>query len=68
MRIDPIILGHNQLIGVDHLSQDRARNRTERFTDIILVDKLRLGGLIKRLVTSSLFIPSFVFIRKKVID
>ena len=34
MRIDPIILGHNQFIGVDHLSQDRARNRTERFGDI----------------------------------
>jgi hypothetical protein len=34
MRIDPIILGHNQFIGVDHLSQDRARNRTERFSDI----------------------------------
>ena len=68
MRIDPIILGHNQFIGVDHLSQDRARNHTKRFTDIILVDKLRLGRLIKRLVTSSLFIPSFVFIRKKVID
>jgi hypothetical protein len=34
MRIDPIVLGHNQFIGVDHLSQDRARNRTERFGDI----------------------------------
>jgi hypothetical protein len=34
MRIDPIILGHNQFIGVDHLLQDRARNRTERFSDI----------------------------------
>ena len=34
MRIDPIILGHNQFIGVDHLSQDRTRNRTERFSDI----------------------------------
>jgi hypothetical protein len=34
MRIDPIILGHNQFIGVDHLSQDRARNRTDRFGDI----------------------------------
>jgi len=33
MRIDPIILGHNQFIGVDHLSQDRARNHTERFSD-----------------------------------
>jgi hypothetical protein len=34
MRIDPLILGHNQFIGVDHLLQDRARNRTERFGDI----------------------------------
>ena len=34
MRIDPIVLGHNQFIGVDHLSQDRARNRTARFSDI----------------------------------
>jgi hypothetical protein len=33
MRIDPIILGHNQFIGVDHLLQDRARDRTERFGD-----------------------------------
>lgn len=31
--IDPIILGHNQFIGVDHLSQDRARDRIERFSD-----------------------------------
>lgn len=32
--IDPIILGHNQFIGVDHLSQDKARDRVERFSDI----------------------------------
>lgn len=35
---------------------------------VMLVDKLRLGGLIKRLVTSSLFMPSFIFIGKKVRD
>lgn len=33
MSIDPIILGHNQFIGVDHFSQDRARDRIERFGD-----------------------------------
>jgi len=33
MSIDPIILGHNQFLGVDHLSQDRARDRIERFSD-----------------------------------
>ena len=33
MSIDPIILGHNQFVGVDHLSQDRARDRIERFSD-----------------------------------
>ena len=32
--IDPVILGHNQFIGVDHLTQDKARNRVERFSDI----------------------------------
>jgi len=32
--IDPIILGHNQFIGVSHLSQDAARTRVERFSDI----------------------------------
>lgn len=32
--IDSIILGHNQFIGVDHLSQDRARDRAEQFNDI----------------------------------
>jgi hypothetical protein len=49
MRIDPIILGHNQFIGVDHLSQDRARDHTERFSDIQrILDVVRifydLGG------------------------
>jgi len=33
MSTDPIILGHNQFVGVDHLSQDRARDRIERFSD-----------------------------------
>lgn len=32
--IDSIILGHNQFIGVNHFSQDKARNRSERFSDI----------------------------------
>lgn len=34
MSIDQIILGHNQFVGVDHLSQDRARSRVERFNDV----------------------------------
>jgi len=29
--LDPIILGHNQFIGVSHLSQEAARARVERF-------------------------------------
>lgn len=33
-RIDPIILGHNQFIGVNHLSQDSARERTQRFGEL----------------------------------
>lgn len=33
MKLDPIILGHNQFIGVDHFSQDRARSRTQTFSD-----------------------------------
>lgn len=33
MNIDPIILGHNQFIGVDHFSQDRARDRVQLFSD-----------------------------------
>lgn len=33
MSIDPIILGHNQFIGVDHLSQERARDRVDLFSD-----------------------------------
>lgn len=32
--LDPIILGHNQFIGVSHLSQDAARSRVERFSDV----------------------------------
>jgi hypothetical protein len=34
MKIDPIILGHNQFIGVDHLSQDRARDRVQKFSNV----------------------------------
>ena len=33
-RIDSIILGHNQFIGVSHLSQDAARSRVEHFGDV----------------------------------
>lgn len=29
----PLILGHNQFIGVDHLSQDKGREREQRFAD-----------------------------------
>jgi len=32
--IDPVILGHNQFIGVSHLSQEAARIKAERFSDI----------------------------------
>ena len=38
--IDRIILGHNQFIGVSHLSQDAARTRTERFSDMRKVGKV----------------------------
>lgn len=34
MTIDPIILGHNQFIGVSHLSQDAARARVEKFVNL----------------------------------
>jgi len=34
MIIDPIILGHNQFIGVSHLSQDAARARVEKFANL----------------------------------
>jgi hypothetical protein len=30
----PLILGHNQFIGVDHLSQDKGREREARFADL----------------------------------
>lgn len=33
-KIDPILLGHNQFFGVDHMSQDKARERVNRFSDI----------------------------------
>jgi hypothetical protein len=32
--IDPVILGHNQFIGVSHLSQESARIKTEQFSDV----------------------------------
>ncbi len=40
MELDPIILGHNQFIGVSHLSQDAARARVERFSDLERVGEL----------------------------
>ena len=33
MKIDPLILGHNQFIGVDHFPQDRARDRVQLFSE-----------------------------------
>lgn len=33
MTIDRILLGHNQFIGVDHFSQERARNKASLFKD-----------------------------------
>lgn len=49
MSIDPIILGHNQFIGVDHFSQDRARDRVQLFSDNenilnVVRDFYELGG------------------------
>ncbi|SFM56385.1 hypothetical protein [Methanolobus profundi] len=49
MSIDPIILGHNQFIGVDHFSQERARSRTDYFNDSdrilnVIRDFYDLGG------------------------
>lgn len=49
MNIDPIILGHNQFIGVDHFSQDRARDRVQLFSDTekilnVVRDFYDLGG------------------------
>ncbi|WP_292375907.1 hypothetical protein [Methanosarcina sp. UBA411] len=49
MNIDPIILGHNQFIGVDHFSQDRARDRVQLFSDNekilnVVRDFYELGG------------------------
>ncbi|MFH1149455.1 MAG: hypothetical protein V1748_03170 [Actinomycetota bacterium] len=40
MAVDPIILGHNQFIGVSHLSQDAARSRVERFSEMGRVGEL----------------------------
>lgn len=41
--VDPIILGHNQFIGVSHLSQDFARSKAEYFSDIKkVVDVVRI--------------------------
>jgi len=34
MTIDPIILGHNQFIGVSHLSQEAGRTRVEKFANL----------------------------------
>jgi hypothetical protein len=49
MEIDPIILGHNQFIGVDHFTQDRARSRTQMFSETqkiidIIKEFNHLGG------------------------
>jgi len=38
--LDPIILGHNQFIGVSHMSQEAARVRVERFGQIEKVGEL----------------------------
>ena len=40
MGLDPVILGHNQFIGVSHLSQEAARTRVERFSDMGRVGEL----------------------------
>ncbi len=37
---DAILLGHNQFIGVSHLSQDSARTRVERFSDYAKIAEL----------------------------
>jgi hypothetical protein len=49
MMIDPLILGHNQFIGVDHFSQDRARDRVQLFSETqkiidIVTTFHKLGG------------------------
>lgn len=49
MEIDPIILGHNQFIGVDHFTQDRARSRTQKFSETQAIIEIirefnKLGG------------------------
>jgi hypothetical protein len=49
MKIDPLILGHNQFIGVDHFSQDRARDRVQLFSETqkiidIVTTFHKLGG------------------------
>lgn len=50
--INPIVLGHNQFIGVDHTSQDRGKARAEKFSfmdkiiDIIeFAYKMNVNGL-----------------------
>jgi len=41
----PLILGHNPLIGVDHLSQERGRDRQERFAETQrILDLIRSGA------------------------
>jgi len=49
MELDAILLGHNQFIGVDHFSQDRARSRTQIFSETqkiieIVKEFNQLGG------------------------
>jgi len=41
-KIDPIVLGHNQFFGVNHLSQDAARSRVEKFSQM-----KNIGDIIK---------------------
>lgn len=40
MALDSVILGHNQFIGVSHLSQEAARARVERFSQMEKVSEL----------------------------
>jgi len=40
MDIDKVLLGHNQFIGVDHMSQSRADKRIQHFTEIGNVEKI----------------------------
>ncbi|GAA0129019.1 hypothetical protein MMMIC1C10_14430 [Methanococcus maripaludis] len=40
MKIDPIVLGHNQFMGVNHLNQDSARSRVEKFSNFKNIGKI----------------------------